>query len=111
MRKAFSKKASFILLSVLCSLPRHLSKFSWSGLCRQFLFLLVTALLSDSSSAQGILPASKDSSSASTPTHVLIGQVIPKTLTMVDAEGKTQPLLSLKLPTQVMVIGFYSPKC
>jgi peroxiredoxin len=64
-------------------------------------------------SAQGVLPPQKDATSQSTAAnpYLLIGDAVPETLTALDAEGKTRSLLSYKSVTEVLVIGFFSPRC
>jgi peroxiredoxin len=62
--------------------------------------------------AQGMLPPKKaEPAQPNAPTYLLMGETLPKTLTAVDADGKIRPILSYKSANDVLVIGFYSPRC
>jgi peroxiredoxin len=62
--------------------------------------------------AQGMLPKAKEEKPAPPPApYVLIGGSVPQTLTVVNSEGQTRSLLSYKSANDILVVGFYSPRC
>jgi peroxiredoxin len=64
-------------------------------------------------SGQGMLPGMSSSTTVITSSHpfILIGETVPKTLTLVDENGGSRPLLSYKSATDILVVGFFSPRC
>ncbi|HVO32982.1 MAG TPA: redoxin domain-containing protein [Elusimicrobiota bacterium] len=64
--------------------------------------------------AQGILPPAASATSVASPLPqgpLLIGQTIPRDLTVVDSSGADRPLLSFKSPLDVLVLVFLAPAC
>ena len=77
-------------------------------------FLLSTfCLLPFRLSAQGILPPKTTAQAETAPPapYLLIGERVPDRLTVTDANGKVLPLLSYKSALELLVVGFYSPRC
>jgi hypothetical protein len=64
--------------------------------------------------AQGMLPGTKEKAPPpAKPAHsyLLIGETVPKTLSVIDRNGKPRSLLSYKSATDILVLGIYSPRC
>ncbi len=75
--------------------------------------LWIALLIPSTLCAQGILPPEKETKTDAPPkpAYLLIADTVPKSLTVKDADGKDRPLLSYKTANDILVVGFYSPRC
>lgn len=70
-------------------------------------------LLCSFGAAQGMFspPPAVNASSSTLGAPVLMGENVPETLTVTEAQGIRRPLLSYKSALEVLVVFFFSPAC
>jgi peroxiredoxin len=72
----------------------------------------IIALLPFISFAQGMMPPKSPEKPAAPPSpYLLIGNTLPESLLVTEESGKSRTLLSHKAPIEVLVLGFFSPRC
>jgi peroxiredoxin len=76
--------------------------------------VFIVTLFSSLSFSQGIIPGAKPAAKAEPVAklpYLMIGEMVPKSVTVTDADGSIRPLLSYKSATDILVVGFFDPRC